>query len=48
MNDNDIFKFFNGFKAIPDNESEKEIIEEYVKGLITKETFLEKMKKAKK
>jgi len=48
MNNDDIFKFFNGFKAIPDNESEKEIIKDYVDGLITKDEFLEKMKKAKK
>lgn len=48
MNDNDIFNFFKGFKAIPDNETEKEIIDDYIKGLITKEQFLEKMKKAKK
>ena len=41
MNDNDIFNFFKGFKAIPDKENEKDIIEEYVKGLITKEQFLE-------
>ena len=48
MNDNDIFNFFKGFKAIPDKENEKDVIEEYVNGLITKEEFLKKMKEAKK
>ena len=48
MNDKDIFNFFAGFKAISDNETEKEIIDNYIKGLITKEQFLKKMKKAEK
>jgi hypothetical protein len=48
MNDNDILNFFKGFKAIPNKENEKDIIDEYIKGLITKEEFLKKMKEAEK
>ena len=48
MDDNDILNFFKGFKAIPDKENKKDIIEKYIKGLITKEQFLEKMKNADK
>lgn len=41
--DNDIFNFLKGFAA---KETKEEITNKYIQGLITKEEFLERMKKA--
>lgn len=45
LNDNDILKFFQGFKYRP---TKTEIIQKYIEGRITKEEFIKQMKEAKK
>lgn len=45
LNDNDILKFFQGFKYRP---TKTEITQKYIEGRITKEEFLKQMKEAKK
>lgn len=44
MNDNDILKFFQGFKY---RESKKQVLNLYIQGKISKEEFLKRMKNAK-
>lgn len=44
LNDNDILKFFQGFKYRP---TKAEITQKYIEGRITKEEFMEQMEKAK-
>lgn len=41
--DNDVFNFLKGFQV---KETKEEITNKYIQGLITKEEFLERMKKA--
>ena len=44
MNDNDILKFFQGFKY---RESKEKILNLYIQGKISKEEFLKRMENAK-
>lgn len=44
LNDNDILKFFQGFKYRP---TKAEIIKKYIEGRITKEEFIKQMENTK-
>lgn len=44
FSDNDILKFFQGFKYRP---TKAEITQKYIEGRITKEEFIKQMEKAK-
>ena len=43
MNDNDILKFFQGFKY---RESKEQVLNLYIQGKISKEEFLKRMENA--